>query len=29
MPIETNDFVPLLDWLLGPGWRGGACFRPR
>jgi nitrate reductase NapE component len=27
MPIETNDFVPLLDWLLGPGWRGGALFQ--
>ena len=27
MPIETNDFVPFLEWLLGPGWHEGGLFR--
>ena len=28
MPIETNDLVPFLEWLLGPGWRDGRLFQP-
>jgi ABC-type transport system involved in multi-copper enzyme maturation permease subunit len=28
MPIETNDLVPFLEWLLGPQWRLGALFQP-
>ena len=27
MPIETNDLVPFLEWLLGPGWQEGGLFR--
>ncbi len=27
MPIESNDLVPFLEWLLGPGWQEGGLFR--
>ncbi|MGA2033056.1 MAG: hypothetical protein ABSG68_12425 [Thermoguttaceae bacterium] len=28
MPIESNDVMPLLDWLLGPGWYGAWLWQP-